>query len=118
MSLVSRRLDTKARTRGTRHGLARPATTVPADPTHWERPLHAALITALTGPDGIEVREVPDPVPKPGQVLIDVEYAGVVFPDVLQTRGEYQLRPELPFTPGWEVAGVVRHDAGGFIAGD
>jgi NADPH:quinone reductase len=37
---------------------------------------------------------------------------------VLQTRGEYQMRPELPFTPGWEVAGVVREDAGGFAAGD
>ena len=46
-----------------------------------------------------------------------MHFAGVVFPDVLQTRGEYQLRPELPFTPGWEVAGVVRKDAGGFRAG-
>jgi NADPH:quinone reductase len=80
--------------------------------------VRAALITALTGPDALEVREVPDPVPRPGQVLIDVEFAGVVFPDVLQTRGEYQLRPELPFAPGWEVAGVVRDDAGGFTAGD
>jgi NADPH:quinone reductase len=80
--------------------------------------VRAALITALVGPDAIEVRDVPDPVPRPGQVLIDVEFAGVVFPDVLQTRGEYQLRPELPFTPGWEVAGVVREDAGGFAAGD
>jgi NADPH2:quinone reductase len=51
-------------------------------------------------------------------VLVDVEYAGVVFPDVLQTRGGYQLRPELPFSPGWEVSGIVREDAGGFTAGD
>jgi NADPH2:quinone reductase len=80
--------------------------------------MRAAVITALTGPDAVEVRDVPDPVPEPGQVLIDVAYAGVVFPDVLQTRGEYQLRPELPFTPGWEVAGLVRADAGGFAAGD
>ena len=80
--------------------------------------MRAALITALTGPDAVEVRDVPDPVPQPGQVVVDVEFAGVVFPDVLQTRGEYQLRPELPFTPGWEVAGVVREDAGGFGAGD
>jgi NADPH2:quinone reductase len=42
----------------------------------------------------------------------------VVFPDVLRTRGEYQLRPELPFSPGWEVSGVVRFDGGGFKAGD
>ena len=75
--------------------------------------MRAALITALTGPDAVEVRDVPDPVPQPDQVVVDVEFTGVVFPDVLQTRGEYQLRPELPFTPGWEVAGVVREDAGG-----
>src|SRR3954469_16469614 len=80
--------------------------------------MRAAVITALTGPDAVEVRTVPDPVPRPGQVLVDVEFAGVVFPDVLQTRGEYQMRPELPFSPGWEVAGVVREDAGGFRAGD
>ncbi len=80
--------------------------------------MRAALVTALTGPDAVEVRDVPEPVPRPGQVLVDVEYAGVVFPDVLQTRGEYQVRPEPPFTPGWEVAGVVRADAGGFAAGD
>ena len=79
--------------------------------------MRAAVITALTGPVAVEVRDVPDPEPQPGQVVIDVEFAGVVFPDVLQTRGEYQLRPELPFTPGWEVAGVVRKDAGGFRAG-
>jgi NADPH:quinone reductase len=80
--------------------------------------VRAALIPALTGPDAVAVRDVPDPVPGPGRVLVDVEFAGVVFPDVLQTRGEYQWRPELPFTPGWEVAGVVREDAGGFAAGD
>jgi NADPH2:quinone reductase len=79
--------------------------------------MRAACITALTGPDAIEIRGVPEPVPQPEQVTVDVEFAGVVFPDVLQTRGEYQLRPELPFAPGWEVAGVVRFDAGGFRAG-
>ena len=80
--------------------------------------MRAAVITALTGPDGVEVRERPEPVPESHQVLIDVEYAGVTFPDVLQTRGLYQRRPDLPFTPGWEVSGVVRADAGGFRAGD
>ena len=86
-------------------------------PRHGGGPVRAAVISALIGPDAVEVRDVPDPVPQPGQVMVDVEFAGVVFPDVLQTRGEYQLRPELPFTPGWEVAGVVRKDAGGFRAG-
>ncbi|GAB3324143.1 NADPH:quinone oxidoreductase family protein [Geodermatophilus aquaeductus] len=80
--------------------------------------MRAAVITTLTGPDAVEVRDIPAPVPQPGQVLVDVHVAGVVFPDVLQTRGEYQHRPELPFTPGWEVAGVVREDAGGLRAGD
>jgi NADPH2:quinone reductase len=75
------------------------------------------VVIALTGPDAVELQEQPEPVPKSNQVLVDVEYAGVVFPDVLQTRGEYQQRPDLPFIPGWEVSGVVRADAGGFRAG-
>jgi NADPH2:quinone reductase len=80
--------------------------------------MRAAVVTALDGPDAVELLEVPEPVPAQGQVLIDVEYAGVAFPDVLRTRGEYQLRPELPFSPGWEVSGVVRADGGGFKARD
>ncbi len=80
--------------------------------------MRAAVITALTGPDAVEIQEVPEPIPEQHHVLIDVEYAGVVFPDVLHTRGEYQLRPDVPFTPGWEVSGVVRGDAGRFRAGD
>jgi NADPH2:quinone reductase len=80
--------------------------------------VRAAVITALTGPESVEIRDVAEPEPRPGQVLVDVEYAGVVFPDVLQTRGGYQLRPELPFCPGWEVSGIVRQDAGGFTAGE
>ena len=51
--------------------------------------MRAAVITALTGPDAVEIQEVPEPTPEQHHVLIDVEYAGVVFPDVLHTRGEY-----------------------------
>ena len=80
--------------------------------------MRAAVVTELNGPDGIEIREVEDPTPGPGQVLIDVDYTGISFPDVLQSRGGYQVRPELPFTPGWEIAGVVREDSGSFRAGD
>ena len=80
--------------------------------------MRAAVITALNGPDGVVIRDEPEPEAAAGRVRIDVHSAGVVFPDVLQTRGGYQLRPELPFTPGWEVAGVVREDSGGFRAGD
>jgi NADPH2:quinone reductase len=80
--------------------------------------MRAAMIHALAGPDAVEVHDVPEPGPRSGQILLDVHYAGVVFPDVLNTRGEYQLRPELPFIPGWDVAGIVRQGAGGFRAGD
>ena len=80
--------------------------------------MRAAVITALTGPDAVRVQERPGPAPAPDQVLVDVRYAGVAFPDVLHTRGEYQRRPEVPFIPGWEVSGVVRAEAGDFRAGD
>ncbi len=57
--------------------------------------------------------EVPEPETShtftPGSgVLVDVHAAGVSFPELLQTRGQYQLKPELPFVPGSEVAGIVR----------
>jgi NADPH:quinone reductase len=80
--------------------------------------MRAAVITALTGPDAVVIRKLPEPTPTQGQVVVDVEYAGVVYPDVLQTRGEYQMRPEVPFIPGWEVSGLVRADAGDFRAGE
>jgi len=53
-------------------------------------------------------------------VLVDVHAAGVSFPEVLQTRGEYQLKPPLPFIPGSEVGGVVRSapDGASVSAGD
>jgi NADPH2:quinone reductase len=80
--------------------------------------MRAAVITTLAGPAGVEVREMPEPSTSSGDVLIDVAYAGVSFPDLLQTRGQYQQRPDLPYIPGWEVAGIVRADVGRFRAGD
>jgi NADPH2:quinone reductase len=80
--------------------------------------MRAATITALTSPDAVEVRDVPEPTQADGQVLVDVSHAGVVFPDVLQTRGEYQLRPDLPSPRGGGAAGDAREDAGDFRAGD
>jgi len=74
----------------------------------------AIQICELSGPDSaLELVELPEPNPShaltPGSgVLVDVHCAGVSFPEVLQTRGEYQLKPPLPFVPGSEVAGVVR----------
>jgi NADPH2:quinone reductase len=72
-------------------------------------------ITEHTGPESaLERSDVPEPEPwhslapdHPG-VVVDVRAAGVSFPEVLQTRGEYQINPDLPFVPGSEVAGIVR----------
>jgi NADPH2:quinone reductase len=59
-------------------------------------------------PETLVVEELPDVSPGPGQVAIDVHAAGVNFPDVLIIQNKYQFKPELPFTPGSELAGVVR----------
>ena len=73
--------------------------------------MRAAQVTRLDGPSAVEVVDVPDPqdagIP-PTRVVLDVAAAGVCFPDVLLTRGEYQLRPDPPFVLGSEVAGRVR----------
>jgi NADPH:quinone reductase len=76
--------------------------------------MRAVQITELTGPESaLRLAELPEPEPShpltPGSgVVVDVHAAGVSFPELLQTRGEYQLKPELPFVPGSEVGGVVR----------
>src|SRR3954467_4731173 len=81
--------------------------------------MRAIQITSLNGPDeALELVDIPEPEPShmltPGSgVLVDVHAAGVSFPEVLQTRGEYQFKPELPFVPGSEVAGGGGRAAGG-----
>ncbi|EDM80062.1 oxidoreductase, zinc-binding dehydrogenase family protein [Plesiocystis pacifica SIR-1] len=82
--------------------------------------MRAAHVTALEGPDALEVVELPDPEPSRGQVVVAVESAGVNFPDLLLTRGLYQLRPNLPFAPGGEVAGevVAVGEGAGFEVGE
>jgi NADPH:quinone reductase len=76
--------------------------------------MRALQITELTGPDSaLRLADVPEPEAShpltPGEgVLVDVHTAGVSFPELLQTRGEYQVKPPLPFVPGSEVGGVVR----------
>ena len=76
--------------------------------------MRALQITELTGPDtALQIVDVPEPeashLMTPGSgVVVDVEVAGVSFPEVLQTRGEYQIKPPLPFIPGSEVGGTVR----------
>ena len=68
-----------------------------------------ALVVEDLAPDfaGCAVRDVPTPSPGPGEALVRVRAASVNFPDLLMTRGEYQFKPPLPFTPGLDVAGEV-----------
>jgi NADPH:quinone reductase len=82
--------------------------------------MRAAWITSLDGPESVTIREADEPPADPAAVRIDVAAAGVTFPDVLLTRGAYQYKPELPFVPGTEVAGVVRTAPAdsGFAPGD
>ncbi len=70
--------------------------------------MRAVQITTLDGPAALQVVDLPEPTAGPGQFLVDVHVAGVTFPEVLQSRGQYQMKPELPFVPGSEVAGTVR----------
>lgn len=76
--------------------------------------MRAVQITELTGPESaLRVADVPEPEAShpmtPGSgVLVEVKAAGVSFPELLQTRGQYQVKPPLPFVPGAEVGGVVR----------
>jgi NADPH2:quinone reductase len=82
--------------------------------------MRAVQVTTLTGPDDVRVGDVEDTKPEPGQVVVDVHAAGVTFPDVLLSRGQYQIKPDPPFVPGSEVAGTVRSapDGSGFAPGD
>jgi NADPH2:quinone reductase len=88
--------------------------------------MRAVQITELSGPrSALSFVDLPEPEPShvltPGNgVVVDVHAAGVSFPEVLQTRGEYQIKPELPFVPGSEVGGVVASapDGTGLAEGD
>ncbi len=70
--------------------------------------MRAAQIATLDGPSALRVTDVDEPHPSEDVVVVEVHAAGVTFPDASQTRGLYQYKPELPFVPGTEVAGVVR----------
>jgi len=75
--------------------------------------MQALQVTALDGPDALALVEIPEPPAADGMVLIDVHAAGAGFVDVLMTRGEYQIRPEPPYVPGIEMAGIVREAPAG-----
>ena len=68
-----------------------------------------ALIVRSLSPDlsGVELAEVPQPQRAAGQVLVKIRAASLNFPDLLMTKGEYQMKPALPFILGLELAGEV-----------
>jgi NADPH:quinone reductase len=69
--------------------------------------MRAIQITRLDGPEAVELVELNEPHDD-GKVVVEVHAAGVAFPDALQSRGLYQYKPQLPYVPGAEIAGVVR----------
>ena len=70
--------------------------------------MKACVVQKLSGPDGMVYTDIDDVTGDGGNVVIDVRAAGVCFPDLLLSKGEYQLKLPPPFVPGMEAAGVVR----------
>jgi NADPH2:quinone reductase len=69
--------------------------------------MRAVICRGFEGIEALEFGELADPVPGPGQVLVDVHAAALSFMDTLMVAGRYQMRPVLPFVPGSDAAGVV-----------
>jgi NADPH2:quinone reductase len=69
--------------------------------------MRAVQVLQPTGPADLRVVDVDEPAPGPDDVLVEVHSVGISFPDLLLSRGQYQLRPEPPFTLGVDVAGTV-----------
>jgi NADPH:quinone reductase len=67
--------------------------------------VRAIVATRLGGPEVLELQDVPEPEPRPGQVMIKVHRAGVNFADLSSTLGRYAMAPPPPFIPGLEVSG-------------
>jgi NADPH2:quinone reductase len=81
----------------------------------------AIVCRELGAPESLRLEQFESKALKPGQVRVAVRAAGINFPDILMAAGEYQLKPELPFTPGMEAAGDVSEVAGdvpGVAVGD
>ena len=69
--------------------------------------MRAIVVDRLMEPRDLRVSEIADPIPGPGEVLVEVHAAACNFYDTLIVRGRYQVKPTLPFVPGGELAGVV-----------
>src|SRR6478672_7910593 len=85
--------------------------------------MRAARVNTLEGPSAVTVEEVEEPTaegPFGPQVLVEVAAVGISFPDLLLSKGEYQLKPDPPFTLGVDFAGVVRSapEGSGLAEGD
>lgn len=79
--------------------------------------MRSVQVVSLAGPTGVEVVDAPDPAVADGEVLVEVHAVGMSWPDLLLSRGEYQLKPDPPFQLGVDFAGVVRAaPAGGSVA--
>ena len=70
--------------------------------------MHAWLCENPIGVDALTWKELPTPQPGPGEVLLEIQAASLNFPDLLIVQNKYQMKPELPFVPGSEYAGVIR----------
>ena len=82
--------------------------------------MRSVQVVSAEGPSGVRVTEAPEPVRGAGEVLVEVHALGVSWPDLLLSRGQYQLKPETPFQLGVDFAGVVREapDGSGHAPGD
>lgn len=70
--------------------------------------MRAIVVREFGGLDRLSLEELPEPQPGPGEVLIEARAIGVNFPDLMVIEGTYQILPEPPFSPGKEVAGIVK----------
>ncbi|MDA1326554.1 MAG: NADPH:quinone oxidoreductase family protein [Proteobacteria bacterium] len=75
--------------------------------------MRGLMLHELGEPENLSLEEISTPNPSPGEVLVDIHAAAVNFPDLLTIQGKYQVRPDLPFIPGKEGAGIVAAIGGG-----
>lgn len=81
----------------------------------------AVVCRTLGSPEGLKLEDMPAITLPADKVRVAIHAAGINFPDLLMTTGDYQFKPELPYTPGFEAAGVVTEvgaDAKGYVVGD
>src|SRR5215210_7911232 len=74
----------------------------------WSEQMQAWLCENPTGVEALQWKELPTPQPKAGEVLVEIQAASLNFPDLLIVQNKYQFKPQPPFVPGSEYAGVVQ----------